>query len=451
VVTRLAYFCWLLAASLLAWGCGDTCEDEDGDGYGRGCERGPDCDETLASRNMDCSAPAPDCRADRYAEGCSCYAGESRACYSADDATLGLGSCAAGKQRCASGGWSACMDAVLPRFERCNDLDDDCDGLTDEGVRSPCGGCDDACNGGVWGEGDAPFEASTELSLGPQRELVLRSTALETQTVFVPNTGEGTVSAIDPRSAQHRARYRTLAKHPAQIAIDYQGHAWVLGRTATGSALSQIAGDTLSCDDRNGDGLQTSHRPDELLGIGEDECVLLELSLPDDAGDARAITVGGIRTPDQDDAAVVWLGLPEAQALVALHGGTGEVIDRIETPGLSPHAATFDPWGTLWVIDRDGWLAAVETTATPPTVRLIEANLHCYVLESIASDDDGVLSLAGAECEGIARYEPLRDRWSFVSMPGVLDARGIETADGSSWITHTAGKLTRLSHAPLAL
>jgi len=434
----------------LASGCGEDCKDNDGDGFGEGCERGADCDDSLPSRTTDCSLPAPDCDEDRFLPGCQCYAGEARACYPVDDATLDVGICSAGRQSCRSGGWSECRGAVLPGFETCNDLDDDCDGWTDETVRSPCGGCNDACTGGVWGEGEARFEANDQLALGPRDELVLKAHPLETATVFVPNTGEGTVSAVDPDSALERARYRTLAERPVQIAIDYRGDAWVLGKTARGSALTHIAGDEQGCSDRDGDGLETSHGASELLALGDDECVV-QYPLPDDASTARALTVSGLRAPDQDEAALLWVGLPDEEALIAVHGGTGEVIDRIETPGLAPYAATFDPWGTLWVIDRSGILAEIETALSPPTVRVIEAQLRCYVLEAIASDDGGVLTLTGAECESVTRYEPLRERWTEVDMPGVLDARGLATLDGDSWISHTAGKLTRVTHAPLAV
>ncbi|MEZ4253580.1 MAG: MopE-related protein [Polyangiales bacterium] len=49
------------------------------------------------------------------------------------------GVCMRGIQICTSdGAWTACMDAVEPTPETCNDLDDDCDGRVDEGVRFVC-------------------------------------------------------------------------------------------------------------------------------------------------------------------------------------------------------------------------------------------------------------------------------------------------------------------------
>jgi len=53
-------------------------------------------------------------------------------CYGADPATLGVGLCQAGTRSCNDGVVSECMDAVLPLTEICNGQDDNCDGRIDE-------------------------------------------------------------------------------------------------------------------------------------------------------------------------------------------------------------------------------------------------------------------------------------------------------------------------------
>src|SRR6185436_8228433 len=75
------------------------------------------------------------------------------------------GRCKAGTRTCtAPGVWSACDGAVAPSMETCNDEDDDCDGIVDEGTNNcngvcvlahgpytPCDGPDtDMCTEGVW-------------------------------------------------------------------------------------------------------------------------------------------------------------------------------------------------------------------------------------------------------------------------------------------------------------
>ncbi|MCC7542536.1 MAG: hypothetical protein IT379_40340 [Deltaproteobacteria bacterium] len=61
-------------------------------------------------------------------ETCDCRHGETRSCGDA------VGSCEPGIQQCTDGRWEeACTGQVLPAAEECNGQDDDCDGDTDEG------------------------------------------------------------------------------------------------------------------------------------------------------------------------------------------------------------------------------------------------------------------------------------------------------------------------------
>jgi hypothetical protein len=62
-------------------------------------------------------------------EGCTCTNGQTRPCYSGPVGTAGVGLCRAGVQTCAGAQWGACVGEVLPAVELCND------------------GIDQACNG----------------------------------------------------------------------------------------------------------------------------------------------------------------------------------------------------------------------------------------------------------------------------------------------------------------
>ncbi|MCB9599378.1 MAG: hypothetical protein H6720_03305 [Sandaracinus sp.] len=117
------------------------------DGYGDGCEAGPDCDDTNALRNLDCErVPAPDCDVTPFATGCPCLPGVL-SCYDAPEETRGVGVCTGGTALCLSGHWGLCRGARVPTPEACDGEDDDCDGRIDEGVTSPCGGCTPGCAG----------------------------------------------------------------------------------------------------------------------------------------------------------------------------------------------------------------------------------------------------------------------------------------------------------------
>ncbi|MBI4163145.1 MAG: hypothetical protein HY513_05665 [Candidatus Aenigmarchaeota archaeon] len=64
-----------------------------------------------------------------------CVNGQTRSCGSTD-----VGACEFGTQTCSSGSWGACIGSTEPVAETCNNIDDDCDGQTDEtfNVGSAC-------------------------------------------------------------------------------------------------------------------------------------------------------------------------------------------------------------------------------------------------------------------------------------------------------------------------
>jgi hypothetical protein len=76
-----------------------------------------------------------DCDGDTE-EGCICAPGSSTGCYDGTSGTDGVGTCHAGTMTCATDGMSYgdCAGEVTPIAEVCGDsLDNDCDGLVDEG------------------------------------------------------------------------------------------------------------------------------------------------------------------------------------------------------------------------------------------------------------------------------------------------------------------------------
>jgi hypothetical protein len=77
----------------------------------------------------------------------TCIDGVVESCFSGLPENADVGDCKSGQHTCVDGVWGACFGEVLPQIEMCNNFDDDCDGMVDDG--NPDGG--QACFGGGQG------------------------------------------------------------------------------------------------------------------------------------------------------------------------------------------------------------------------------------------------------------------------------------------------------------
>ena len=447
----IAYGCLALGLALGFARCGDpTCIDLDGDGFGEGCGEA-DCDDTNALRNDDCDAvPPPDCDANPVATGCPCLDGVAECFGGANPLQLGFPPCRSGRTVCTNGYWGLCNGQVLPGFETCEATDQDCDGRVDEGVRSPCGGCNPECRGGVWGEGDVPFVPGEGAALTGNGELTLARFESLSATVWVANSAEHTLSKIDAENAVEVARYFTGGTQPSRVAVDWRDDAWVANREFDGvSTVRKIAGDVDRCIDRDvSTFIETSS---DSTPIPDDECVLLTAEVGNVGGVARALAVDGNVGPEGTRGGDLWVGLHDEEAIVQLDGETGASIARWDTPGFAPYAAVFDPWGTLWMISRDGYLLSLDRFGGEPVIR--EVPLACYLLYGLDVDDDGNLLLTGFACDRVTLYEPSFDRFSSIPTPPSVRGAVVHQSDEGAiaWVAHTDGRVSRVRMRPLQL
>lgn len=440
----------LLSFAGAAAGCGSDCHDEDKDGRGEGCERGPDCDDHDARLALYCATIVERCLDNPTLEGCPCLPDLDDVCYAAAPETLDVGVCHSGRADCEHGVFLECRGATTPSTEVCNERDDDCDGVIDEWVASPCGGCDAKCSGEVWGPPVAPFAPDDGFAITPALELTLARTVRERHYVWVPNTDEGTLSKIDADRAVEVARYRTPGGRPVRVAVDHRGDVWVLDNVSGAPArLSKFAAELERCVDRDGDGLLTSGAPAQILD--RDDCLLLDVTVGALDDDAQALAIDGAQAPDAELAGNAWVGFLRAQRVVAYDGSNGSQLTAAELPDFAAYAGSFDPWGVLWLIDRDGQLARVDPRSNPPAVNVLRTQLACYTLESVCADLDGQLLFAGFGCESVARYDPRAKRWSDVRAPELLSPRGIAFTASAPWVVYTSGQLAELARNPLTI
>jgi len=467
-VLRLSPTCVGLVAAAWLGACGgggrgDGCDDPDRDGFGPGCPAGEeDCDPRNPARTDDCDrVPPPDCEATPDAPGCPCLPRSRRVCFDGPPEAQGVAACVPGVRICNEGidTWGFCEGQVAPGPERCNDVDDDCDGLTDESVRSPCGGCDPSCRGTAWGDDADPFE----LAAG-DADLVLTATGALTLVrdpvdisgaVWVPSSDDGLVSKIDAESQRVVAQYATRGTEPSRVAVDYDGDAWVATRSFDAqSTVMKIAGSRDRCVDADGDGsIATSSGPGDVLPAGADECVLFEVDVGEPGAVARALAIDGSTGLDGLRGGQVWVGLHETQEVLELDSETGMVVDRVATPGLRPYAAVVDIFGTLWVASRDGKLAEIDRGARPLQATIRPVPFACFLTYGIATDLRGRIYLTAFSCDGIHRFDPTTDAWRFFGAPESVRGAtlGDVVADPESqeiWVAHTAAQLSRVRLDP---
>lgn len=428
------------------------CVDYDRDGYGRGCDLGPDCDDTDRTHHDDCA----DCPT-THAPGCRCSSGESFDCYDGPPLTEGVGVCVGGTRSCVAGIIAEeCVGQVLPTTPDtlCNDQDDDCDGDLDEELAGPCGLCDPSCES----EGPTTPSPSDPGSSGltpappPETGVMLGTEDIHAGYLYAANDPEGTVSKLDLETGAEVARYRvgltgSGQDSPSRTAVDLYGNAYVASRAHVSSmnqgSVTKMAGDQRFCVDRNGNTVIDTSTGSTPLPLGTDECVLWTVNVGGPGGTPRGLAIDP-GDPEFAPEGWVWVGLWSEMRAVKIDPDDGSVISSASL-NVNPYGLAADRIGGIWVSGRGpspGYLQRFDsrTGVADPPVQYGGAAGGCsaepYGITVDRENRPWAACWIGDDACA-ARYDPATGTWFSVRIgrPG-WGGRGIAAGeDGTIWMS----------------
>lgn len=354
--------------------------------------------------------------------------------------------------------------------ERCDGVDDDCDGAIDEGVSSACGDCRRGCHVLVVpGDGESWRDAdeSGGVEVARDGDLELLRTRSESYFAWIASMDTGTLVKIDTRDGSQSGEYDSVilsgGSHPeppgapcdrfarsgncpSRTAVALDGAVFVANRAFEGQGtVTKIAGDEADCVDRNGNGeIETSrdlngngridHDGREFLGQ-DDECILFTV----DVGRINAVPRALAIDADGD----VWVGLHEEQRVLELDPGDGSVLRSVPVD-VFPYGAAITGEGIMWLADTateflaGGFIQSVDTRTGEVGPRLRAGGGDpCSGSYGIAVDGRGRVWMAGFTCPAVLRYDPAADRWRRFDLPDDEMLRGI-ALDDEGWVYVTA-------------
>ncbi len=448
-------------------GVGD-CSDQDWDGFGvgPGCD-GPDCDDWNPAVHTDAECDAL-CDVDPTSTGCECSAVEPVACYTGPADTQNVGPCVGSLRVCEDGFWQPCENQVLPHDEICNQIDDDCDATTDEGVTNECGTCGGDCTGDCVGGGagcddfDVDEDGNGVVDCeGREDCITLGGDTVSLEVIWIANSQQGSVSRVDTRTREEEARYYTgpadeatgygfgygggdthSALNPSRTSVNFWGDVVVGNRNFGGQpSVSKVLGS--GCPDADRDGVvETSTGRDDLLewethDDWADECIAWHTDVGNASGIARAIAVQERAGLDGLMAEYAWIGIYSDMRYYEIDALSGEITgEEANCSPCTPYGAAIDRDGVLWSACLSQNMCHFDTEDTSDVEVLLMPSGSNY---GITVDQNGDVWLGGT----VTRYAPADEEWTTVPIGacdgfgfgGGLYGTGIASdGNGSIWV-----------------
>jgi DNA-binding beta-propeller fold protein YncE len=253
--------------------------------------------------------------------------------------------------------------------------------------------------------------------------------------IWVANSGEGTVSKIDTRTATELARYKTGATanvDPSRTSVNSIGEVAVVNRTGS---MVKIAPRPTLCHDRNKNGtIETSSGPTDVLPWGEDECVLWDYKFDFMVQPGSMFNEGGPRAVAWEIAAetdpcaknsrvwVAWRDQPstniKVQRLTSDGMEDGETELTNWSPGEwghGPYGGIVDAEGNFWVTGSEGSVVRIDGVSfesTTWTTPLVGTTGRFY---GMSIDGEGNIWIAGWEQSGLYKFDIETHQFSIIT------------------------------------
>ncbi len=288
------------------------------------------------------------------------------------------------------------------------------------------------------------FEKGTLVGLEFQTvkdQLQLTKSATTLPFIWVPNSNDGSISKVDTISGNELGRYRTGpgSGSPSRTTVDLQGNCWV-GNRNTGTVVKVGLLENGQCVDRNKNGKIDTSTGSNLMAWGQDECVLLEVSLS--KGNEVTCTVGqqcpsngsGPRGIAIDANNNLWAGTYNQSMYYQINGANGAILKKIDVSPHRPYGGIVDKNALLWSADLSGNVLRLNT-ATGAFNQIQLAGSQAY---GMGLNRDGRLYVSGWCSNKLMMINTSFGTVAWSKDTGDSCSRGVAvTNDGDVWVANS--------------